>query len=146
MTSVSVVTLGVTARLKKVVCVFSVTQLCASLCDPMDCSLPGSCVHGISQERILKWVAMLSPRGILLTQGWNLYLLHWQADSSPLSHQGSPRILIPKCLRASNCRGESSYAYLYLSRMKEENHDLTWIKKEKEICLTEYFPKGLYSS
>ena len=48
MTSVSVVTLGVTARLKKVVCVFSVTQLCASLCDPMDCSLPDSSVRGDS--------------------------------------------------------------------------------------------------
>ena len=35
-------------------CVFSVTQLCPTLCDPMDCSLPGSSVHGISQARILQ--------------------------------------------------------------------------------------------
>ena len=27
------------------------------LCDPMDCSLPGSSVHGISQARVLEWVA-----------------------------------------------------------------------------------------
>ena len=37
-----------------------------------------------------------SPRdlpdpGIFLTQGWHLCLLHWQADSLPLSHQGSPK-------------------------------------------------------
>ena len=31
-------------------------------CDPMDCDPPGSSVHGISQERILKWVAMPSSR------------------------------------------------------------------------------------
>ena len=35
-----------------------VTQLCPTLCDPMDCSLPGSSVHGILQARILEWVAM----------------------------------------------------------------------------------------
>ena len=33
-------------------------QLCPALCNPMDCSLPGSSVHGILQERILEWVAM----------------------------------------------------------------------------------------
>ena len=30
-------------------------------CDPMDCSPPGFSVHGISQERILEWVAILIP-------------------------------------------------------------------------------------
>ena len=34
-----------------------------SLCDPMDCSSPGSSVHGILQARILEWVAMPSSRG-----------------------------------------------------------------------------------
>ena len=38
-------------------------QSCLTLCDPMDCSLPGSSVHGISQARILEWVAMPSSRG-----------------------------------------------------------------------------------
>ena len=33
------------------------------LCDPMDCSPPGSSVHGISQARILKWVAISFSRG-----------------------------------------------------------------------------------
>ena len=35
-----------------------VTQLCLTLCDPMDCSLPGSSVHGILHARILEWVAI----------------------------------------------------------------------------------------
>ena len=40
------------------VCVFLVTQSCPTLCDPMDCSPPGSSVHGISQASMLKWVAI----------------------------------------------------------------------------------------
>ena len=40
-----------------------VTQSCLTLCDPTDCSPPDSSVRGISQARILEWVAMLSPRG-----------------------------------------------------------------------------------
>ena len=35
-------------------------QLCQTLCDRMDCSLPGSSVYGILQARILEWVAMPS--------------------------------------------------------------------------------------
>ena len=35
-----------------------ITQLCPTLCDPMDCSLPGSSVHGIFQERVLEWGAI----------------------------------------------------------------------------------------
>ena len=38
-------------------------QSCLTLCDPMDCSPPGSSVHGILQARILEWVAMPSSRG-----------------------------------------------------------------------------------
>ena len=34
-----------------------VTQSCLILCDPMDCSLPGSSVYGIFQARVLEWVA-----------------------------------------------------------------------------------------
>ena len=55
-------------------------------CDPMDCSPPGSSV----QASILEWVAISFSRGIFLTQGLNLCLLHWQADALPLSHLGSP--------------------------------------------------------
>ena len=40
-----------------------VAQSCLIFCDPMDCSLPGSSVHGISQARILVWVAVPFSRG-----------------------------------------------------------------------------------
>ena len=41
----------------------SVTQLCPTVCDPRDCSPPGSTVHGILQTRILEWVAVPFSRG-----------------------------------------------------------------------------------
>ena len=41
----------------------SVTQLCLTLCKPLDCSWPGSSVHGILQATIPKWVAIPSSRG-----------------------------------------------------------------------------------
>ena len=44
-------------------CVCSVVLSCPTLCDPMDCTLPGSSVHGIFQTRILEWVAISFSRG-----------------------------------------------------------------------------------
>ena len=52
-------------------------------CDPMDCSLPGSSVHGILQARIQEWVAISSSRGL------NLGLLHCRQTLYHLSHKGS---------------------------------------------------------
>ena len=40
-----------------------VTKLCSTLCSPMDCSPSGSSLHGISQARILEWVAISYSRG-----------------------------------------------------------------------------------
>ena len=64
-----------------------VTQLCPTLCSAMDCSPPGSPVHGILQARILDGLPF--PTQILLTQESNLRLLcllHWQVDPLTRSH------------------------------------------------------------
>ena len=53
----------------------SVTQSCLTLCDPMDCSQPGSSVHGILQARILEWVAIPFSRGS-----------SWPKDRTQVSH------------------------------------------------------------
>ena len=45
------------------VCVLA-AQSCLTLCDSMDCRPPGSSVHGISQARILEWVAISFSRGL----------------------------------------------------------------------------------
>ena len=42
-------------------CTHTVAQLCLTPCDPIDCSPPGSSVHGIFQARILEWVPFLTP-------------------------------------------------------------------------------------
>ena len=42
-----------------------VAQLCLILSDPIDCSLPGSSVHGIFQARVLEWIAVASPMATL---------------------------------------------------------------------------------
>ena len=84
-----------------IVCVCA--QSCATLCDPMDYSLPGSSVHGILQARVLEWVAIPFSRGSSQPRdgthiSWVplhlLHLLHWQADSLPLSHLGSAILLL----------------------------------------------------
>ena len=55
--------LGSKARQRKKEKESEVSQSCLTLCDPMDCSLPGSSVHEIFQARILEWVAISFSRG-----------------------------------------------------------------------------------
>ena len=45
------------------ICEVLVAQLCPTLCHPIDCSPPGSSVHGILQARIPEWVAISFSRG-----------------------------------------------------------------------------------
>ena len=52
-----------------------VAQSCPTLCDPVDCSPPGSSVHGILQARILEWVAISFSRGSF-----------WPTDRTQISH------------------------------------------------------------
>ena len=47
-----------------------VAQSCLTLCDPVDCSPPGSPVHGILQARTLGWIAMPSSRGSSQPRDW----------------------------------------------------------------------------
>ena len=83
-------TLGETLAPKRLICVRAKSlQSCLTLSDPMNCSLPGSSVHGILQARILEWTIMTFPN-----QGSNLHflcLLHWQAGSLPLVPPGKPQ-------------------------------------------------------
>ena len=68
---------------------FSVAHSCLTLCDPMDCSLPDSSVHGIFQARMLKWVAIISFfTGSPWAKDRTLIscLQHWQGDTLPLYH------------------------------------------------------------
>ena len=55
---------------KLIVCVCSVAQLCPTLYNPLDCSPPGSSVHGISQARILEWVSISFSRESSQPRDW----------------------------------------------------------------------------
>ena len=68
-------------------------QSCLTLCDFMDCSPPGSSVHGILQTRILEWVTMPSSKGSSWPRDRNhiFYVsLRWQVGSWPLEPPGKP--------------------------------------------------------
>ena len=69
-----------------------VTKSCLTLCSSMDCSPPGSSVHWDSLDKNTGVGCHFLVQGIFPTLGSNLsllHLLHWQADSLPLSHLGS---------------------------------------------------------
>ena len=57
-----------------------IAQSCTTVCDPIDCSLPGSSLHGIFQARVLEWVA------ISFSRGSNPGLLHRRQTPYTLSH------------------------------------------------------------
>ena len=77
-------------------CYCLIAKLCLTLCDPMECSPPDSSVHGTSQARILKWIAISYCRGsswpknwthVSCTGRWILY--HWatrEAHEYPSPH------------------------------------------------------------
>ena len=70
-----------------------VSQSCLTLCNPMDCSLPGSSVHGNSPGKNTGVGCHALLQGIFPTRGSNLGLSHCRQILYHLSHQGSPRIL-----------------------------------------------------
>ena len=95
---------SVCARVR--VCVRAHAQSCPILCDPVGCSPPGSSVCGTSQARILEWVAISSSRESSRPRVSSclLCLLHWQADSLPLSYgrsRGSQCLFTPMSAQRS---------------------------------------------
>ena len=67
-----------------------VTQSCPTLCDPMDCNLPGSSVHGDCPGRNTGVGCHALLQGIFPTQASNPGLPHWRHTLYRLIHQGSP--------------------------------------------------------
>ena len=67
-----------------------VAQSCPALCDPMDCSPPGSCVHGDSPSKNTGMGCQALLQGIFPIQGSNPGLPHCRRILYHLSHQGSP--------------------------------------------------------
>ena len=103
-------------------------QLSPTLCNPINCSPPGSFVHWTSLARILQWFAMPSSKGIFLTQGMNPCLQDWQADSLALRQQWSPSndlvhvIILPfSLLRCRWCFTRDTWVTNFRSSDREES-------------------------
>ena len=73
------------------ICYCSVTKLCPTLCDPMDCRPPDSSVVFPRQNTGVSCHFLL--QGIFLDPVSNPFLPQWQEYSLPLNHQGSPYIV-----------------------------------------------------
>ena len=80
-------------------------QSCLTFCNPMDCSPPGSSVHGIFQAKILEWVAIFLHQGIFLTWGSNLRLLCLLNCRQVLCPLSIDPPAIPPCVCPSDALG-----------------------------------------
>ena len=97
-------------------------------CKPMDCNPPGSSVHGISQARILEWVAISFSGGSSRPRKNVSPAL--QADSLPLSHQRSP------CILVAYVKSNTSFPVLIASAKCPEMIavDLVWVNLWTSKC------------
>ena len=81
-------------------CIFLLCMLSQSrqtLCDPLDCSPPGSSIHGIFQARIMEWGAISSPRRSSWPKDQTCFSC-WPCIAggffTPLSHWGTPLLSV----------------------------------------------------
>ena len=80
-----------------------VTQLCLTLCNPMDCSPPGSSVHGISQARTLEWVVIFFSR----------------ASSDPGIGTRSPALQVDSATREALCNTGTQPTHSHQARWQK---------------------------
>ena len=91
--------------MNSIVCVCLVPPSCLTLCDSLDCSLPGSSVHGDSPGKNIEVGCHALLQEISPTQGLNSSTPHYRGILNHLSHQGSPNIFLrqdPQVTRESN--------------------------------------------
>ena len=79
-----------------------VPQLCPTLCDPMDCSLPGSSARGIFQARVLEWVAIAFSNGGMAKHLW-IPLSKKKKKSKGRYKQAGTLFRVPKSALISYC-------------------------------------------
>ena len=104
-----------------------VAQSHPTLCDPMDCSPPGSSVHGILQARILEWVAISSSRGS--SQPRDGTWVSCTAGRHPLRHQGS----LVKWVKWRKQAKQTSYDITYVWKLKKRWHKWTYLQNRNRL-------------
>ena len=111
-------------------------QSCPTLCDSMDCSAPGSSVHGILQARTPEWVAMPSSRGSSWPRDWTCvsgYLLHWQAGSLLMHHLGN---LSPHSTQRDYKHEWWRFIFLKITHQQSSSRDFCPVWRECILELT----------
>ena len=134
-------------------CVLSL-QSYPTLCNPVDCSPPGSSAHGVLQARILEWVAISSSRGSSQPRDWThvfciSYIGRWILTTLP---PGKPRMTVWFCnstsgyiLKSSENRALNRYLCIHVhtsvfpivQRWKQLIQP--WMKKMWNIYTREYY-------
>ena len=106
-----------------------VAQSCPTLCNPMDCSLPGFSVHGILQARILEWIAISFSRGS-----------SWPRDRTRVSHIGGRRFNLWATREAPEKAKEFQKNICFIDNMKAfdfVDHNKLW-KILKEMGMPDH--------
>ena len=106
---------------------------CPTLCNPMSCSPPGSLAHGISQARILEWVAMPSSRESSRPRDLMSYVsCIWQGGSLL---RAPPRKHIIPYTPSNFCSSLNPKAKVMLHDVPEETFDMMNPRKlESDLC------------
>ena len=99
-----------------------VTQSCPTLSDPMDCSPPGSSVHGIFQARVLEWGATWELPKCALMEEWMKTYLKWNESRLVVSHSLCPILYSPW-----NSSGQNTgVGFCYLLQLIFLTQELNW--------------------
>ena len=130
-----------------------VTQSCLTLCDPVDCILPGSSVHGLSQARTLEWEGIPFSRGSSWS-GIKPGSLALQVHSLLSESSGTPppcRVRYFQCYKAETCYHWGQAINLFLGKPNiDKRHSLPskWVKGSAEgslrLSLTQRLAHGCH--
>ena len=113
-------------------------QLCPTLCNPTDCSLPGSSVHGDYPDKNTRAGCHALLQGIFPTQGLNTGLLHCRCILYHLSHQRSPIFILRSEgweASAMKSHGEEPGR---LQSIELQELDMTKVTEQKNIIISQW--------
>ena len=105
-----------------------VTQLCLTLHDPMDCSLPGSSVHGISQARVLEWGAIaFSDKESWAPKDWCFWtVLLEKTPQSPLDSKENQPV---------HSKGNNSWMFIGRTVAEDATLSILWPRDAKSYLI-----------
>ena len=111
-----------------------VAQSCMTLCDPEDCMLPGSSVHGLLQARILGWVAIPLPGGFSWPRDWTRvscitgrFFTIWATSEALGGYEGGNKCETFILKQFQTCQAYSfSFSFLYPRQISVLYYSWTW--------------------